>query len=81
MTTLVVGATGATGRLLVEQLLSRGEEVRAIVRSPEKLPEAILNDDRLTVIEASILDLSDSEMAQHVKWCRAVASCQGHNLS
>ena len=81
MTTLVVGATGATGRLLVEQLLSRGEEVRAIVRSPEKLPEAILNDDRLTVIEASILDLSDSEMAQHVKGCRAVASCLGHNLS
>ena len=33
------------------------------------------------MIEASILDLSDSEMAQHVKGCRAVASCLGHNLS
>jgi len=77
MTTLVVGATGATGRLLVGQLLSRGEDVRAIVRSPEKL----INDDRLTVIRASVLELSDSELSQHVKGCRAVASCLGHNLS
>ncbi|GEM_PF-6300437 len=27
MTTLVVGASGATGRLLVEQLLKRGQNV------------------------------------------------------
>jgi NAD(P)-dependent dehydrogenase (short-subunit alcohol dehydrogenase family) len=81
MTTVVVGATGATGRLLVEQLLSRGEEVRAIVRSPEKLPKTVLNDEHLTVIQASILDLSDSEMSQHVRGCRAVASCLGHNLN
>jgi hypothetical protein len=33
------------------------------------------------VIHASVLDLSDSEMAQHVKGCDAVASCLGHNLS
>jgi NAD(P)-dependent dehydrogenase (short-subunit alcohol dehydrogenase family) len=81
MTTLIVGATGATGRLLVQQLLDRGEEVRAIVRSPEKLPKTAVDDNRLTVIQASILDLSDSEMAQHVKGCQAIASCLGHNLS
>ena len=33
MTTLVVGASGATGRLLVEQLLAQGEKVKIIVRS------------------------------------------------
>ena len=33
MTTLVVGASGATGRLLVEQLLNRGEVVKIIVPS------------------------------------------------
>ena len=81
MTTLVVGATGATGRLLVEQLLNRGEEVRVIVRSPDKLPESVLENDRLTVIQASVLELSDSEMAQYVKGCRAVVSCLGHNLT
>jgi cation diffusion facilitator CzcD-associated flavoprotein CzcO len=81
VTTLVVGASGATGRLLVEQLLKRGQHVKAIVRSPDKLPEALRNNDHLTVISASILDLSDLEMAQQVSGCDAVASCLGHNLN
>ncbi len=81
MTTLVVGASGATGRLLVEQLLNRGENVRVIVRSPDKLPEVLRNHDNLSVISASVLELSDAEMSQHVSGCRAVASCLGHNMS
>lgn len=81
MPTLVFGPSGATGRLLVEQLLCRGQKVRAIVRSQDKLPEAVRNHPDLSVIEASVLDLSDAEMAQHVSGCSAVASCLGHNLS
>ncbi len=81
MTTLVVGASGATGRLLVEQLLNRGQHVKVIVRSPDKLPEVLRNNDHLTLISASILELSDLEMAQQVKGCDAVASCLGHNLN
>ncbi|MCK5157279.1 MAG: SDR family oxidoreductase, partial [Spirochaetales bacterium] len=45
MTILVVGATGATGQLLVKQLLNRGQNVKVIVRSPEKLPKSTLNND------------------------------------
>ena len=81
MTTLVIGASGATGRLLVSQLLDRGEEVRIIVRTLNSLPEAITNHKNLYVIQASILDLSDAEMVLHVKGCDAIASCLGHNLS
>ena len=81
MTTLVVGASGATGRLLVEQLLNRGQIVKVIVRSPDKLPEVVKNHDKLSVIHASVLDLSDAEMTQHVNGCDAVASCLGHNMS
>ena len=81
MTVLVVGASGATGRLLVKQLLNRGLYVKAIVRSPEKLPEAIRSHDHLSIIQAALLDLTDVEMAQHVKGCSAVASCLGHNLN
>ena len=81
MTTLVVGASGATGRLLVEQLLNRGQNVRVIVRSPDKLPEVLTNHDNLSVISASVLELSDAEMFQHVSGSRAVASCLGHNMS
>lgn len=81
MTTLIVGATGATGRLLVEQLLNRGQHVKIIVRTEESLPEAITQHENVSVIRASVLDLSDAEMIQHVKGCNAIASCLGHNLS
>ncbi len=81
MKILVVGASGATGRLLVEHLLDRGHQVKAIVRSPENLPESLKNNKKLSVISASVLDLSDEEMAQHVQGCDAIASCLGHNIN
>ncbi len=81
MTTLVVGASGATGRLLVEQLLNRGQTVRAIVRSSAKLPDVFANNENLTVIQANVLDLSDDQLRGHVRECQAVASCLGHNLT
>jgi putative NADH-flavin reductase len=81
MTILVVGASGATGRLLVEQLLERGQQVRIIVRSTENIPDVITNHENLSVIQASVLVLSDTELAQHVSGCDALASCLGHNLS
>ena len=81
MTTLVVGASGATGRLLVAQLLDRGQNVRVIVRTLNSLPEAVKDHENLTVIQASVLDLSDAELVQHVKGCDAVASCLGHNMT
>lgn len=81
MTILVVGASGATGRLLVEQLLNRGQNVKVIVRSSEKLPEFLKNHDNLSVICASVLELSDDEMVQYVNGCDAVASCLGHNMN
>lgn len=81
MTVLVVGASGATGRKLVEQLLIQNHQVKVIVRSPEKLPESWNNNDNLRIISASVLQLSDSDMQQIVKDCDAVASCLGHNLT
>jgi len=81
MTTLVVGASGATGRLLVEQLLNRGQDVRIVVRSLNTLPETIKNHDHVSIIQASVLELTDEEILQHVKGCDAVASCLGHNIS
>ena len=81
MTILVVGASGATGQLLVEQLFKSGQNVKVIVRSPEKLPENLKIHDNLTVIYASVLELNDAEMASYVNGCDAVASCLGHNMN
>jgi nucleoside-diphosphate-sugar epimerase len=78
MTVLVVGATGKTGMPLVDQLLGKNYKVRVIVRSSHKLPAKILENPKTTVIEASVLDLTDEEMVEHVKDCDAVVSCLGH---
>ncbi|MFY3244826.1 NAD(P)H-binding protein, partial [Achromobacter xylosoxidans] len=63
MTTLVVGASGATGRLLVGQLLERGEPVRALLRSPDAL-RAWAGDPRLSLVQASVLDLDPATLAR-----------------
>ncbi len=81
MTTLIVGATGATGRLLVSQLLDRGVHVKAIVRSPDKLPGTVATHPNLSVIRATVLDLSEADLNHHVSGCDAVASCLGHTLN
>lgn len=81
MTTFVVGATGATGQLLIESLLSRGQRVKAVARSADRVPESLRSHPNLTIIEASILEIPADELADHLKDCSAVASCLGHNLT
>ena len=80
MNILVVGATGKTGMPLVQQLLGRNHNVRIVVRSLHKLPTDIMENPNTTAIEASILDLTDEEMTNHVKGCDAVVSCLGHTM-
>lgn len=81
MTTLVVGATGATGRRVVAQLLERGQDVRVLVRSPERLPEAIRQHARVTVVQGIMLELTDDDLMRLVQGCTSVVSCLGHALS
>ena len=66
--------------MLVKDLLGRGEQVTAVVRSTKKLSE-LPGNKNLTLVEAAVLDLSDEELAELVRGCDAVASCLGHNMS
>ena len=81
MRVFVAGASGATGRRLVAQLLDRGVQVTAVVRSTASLPEDLRNHGNLSLVQASLLDLSDAELARRVDGCDTVASCLGHNLT
>ncbi len=67
--------------MLVEQLLQRGHRVKIIVRTTNSLPESTKNNKNVAIIQASIPDLTDSEITQHVKGCNSIASCLGHNIS
>jgi uncharacterized protein YbjT (DUF2867 family) len=80
-TVLLIGGTGRTGRRVLEQLLSRGIDVRAIVRSAERLPAGVAERPGLSVVEADLPALSDEELLRHVRGCDAVVSCLGHTIS
>ena len=80
-TIFVAGSSGATGRLLTDQLLKAGHTVRTIVRKPENLPGFLKNREGLEVTKGSLLDFTDAQLQVHVKGCDAIASCLGHNLS
>lgn len=81
MTTLVLGASGATGKHLVDQLLLKGEGVKAIARTPENLPDHWKGNSQLEIIKASILEMDELVLANHLRDCDAIASCLGHNIN
>ena len=90
ITVLVVGATGATGRHVVSQLLQEQHNVRAIARSKDRLLSSlgdILGKDldnyssQLQITEAAILDLSDDDLQKQVEGCDAVVQTLGHNMT
>ncbi|HBL74014.1 MAG: NAD-dependent epimerase [Bacteroidetes bacterium GWF2_42_66] len=81
MTTLVVGASGATGKQLVEQLLLMGQNVKVIVRPLTKTHDTWNNNDKISIIRADISEITVDEMANYIKDCQSVASCLGHNLT
>ncbi|MDQ3534287.1 MAG: SDR family oxidoreductase [Bacteroidota bacterium] len=81
MTTLVVGASGATGKSLVEQLLKMGQNVKVIVRPAGKIPDSWIREDKVSIIKANINEIGVDEMAGYIKDCQAIASCLGHNLT
>ena len=81
MNVLVVGATGATGSLLVKQLLDRNHRVKAIVRDESKLSPSLRVDERLELAVGTALDMSNDQLRDLLHDCDAVASCLGHNLN
>jgi short subunit dehydrogenase-like uncharacterized protein len=53
MKVLVIGATGRTGRLVVDHLLARGHDVTALARHPSAIDER----DRLRIVQGDARDL------------------------
>lgn len=72
---LVLGATGGTGRLIVQQALARGYEVAALVRSPEKAAD--LKGAKIVVGDAR----DESALRQALKGQFAVISALGTGVS
>ncbi len=56
MNLLILGASGRTGRLAIDQALAAGHDVTALVRSPEKLT---VRNSRLHVVAGQATDVHD----------------------
>ncbi|CAM4002433.1 NAD(P)H-binding protein [Pseudoalteromonas byunsanensis] len=78
---LVIGASGATGKLVVEQLLAKNIEVIAIVRPVSSLQNSYGHYKNYIEVKAEISQMSSAQLANHVVQCHTVISCLGHNLS
>lgn len=69
----IFGASGRTGRPLVEQALAAGHEVTALVRTPASFP---IKHERLHVIQGSVEDAA--KVDETVTGANAVLSVLGH---
>lgn len=78
---LVLGGTGATGRLVIDQLLKKGKQVTTIVRDRSRLPASISSSSTLSVIPGNVLKMDPETFNKHVSAVDAVICCLGHNLS
>lgn len=75
MAILLVGASGATGRLLVEELLNAGQQVKLLIRPGSKVPESWLHNQSITLIRSDFQRINP----EVISGCESVASCLGHN--
>ena len=82
MKVIVLGATGATGRLVVKELLKQQHQVIALVRSSgrENTLENI-DEEQLTLINGTALTLEDAHLSKLIDEADGVISCLGHNLT
>jgi nucleoside-diphosphate-sugar epimerase len=81
MKVLILGATGTTGKNLVEQLILMGHSVKVIVRPTSNIPNSWIDNNQVTIIKGMISELKVEDMAAHLSDCHALASCLGHRLS
>ena len=78
---LVLGASGATGSLLVQQLLQRGVGVVAIARPGSVFNQSMVDESGYVEVRANVAELSDADWVAHLEGCDAVLCCLGHNLT
>ena len=72
MKLFIIGATGRTGREIVQQALARGHHVTAFGRSPESIT---LRNERLTVAKGDVTD--ENQLVEAMKDHEAVVSTLG----
>ncbi len=67
--------------MVVRQLLVRGEPVKAVVRSPDRVSQELRDQPGLEIIQSDLSTATESDWNSWVSDCDAAISCLGHNMS
>jgi putative NADH-flavin reductase len=81
MRVLVLGATGATGKLVVKQLIKRQIHTRILIRKSAILDEEIQGNQLVEIVVGNIDEFNDSEIDNLISECNIIISCLGHNVT
>ncbi|KZT67621.1 hypothetical protein DAEQUDRAFT_657768, partial [Daedalea quercina L-15889] len=75
---LILGGTGPTGLKIVEEALVASHVLIIYARSPKKIPDAIVNDPAVTVIEGQLTDAE--RLTEAMQGVDAVLSALGPSV-
>lgn len=81
MKTLVLGASGATGKLVVSQLLKRNIAARIVLRETAIIPAEIIDNQNIEIVRGNIDEFSTNYIQELMLDCDSVICCLGHNIS
>lgn len=81
MKTLVLGASGATGKLVVSKLIDQNIMVKALIRRTALFPKELTENSKVEIVDGNINSLSVHQITELITDCDAVISCLGHNIT
>ncbi|MGE5621005.1 MAG: NAD(P)-binding oxidoreductase [archaeon] len=81
MKVLVLGASGATGKQVVAQLIKQGINLRIVTRGNTAIPEVIRNNKLVEHITGNIAEFDMMANKTLINECDAVVCCLGHNIT
>jgi len=81
MKVLVLGASGATGKWVVMQLIKRKIETRIVVREGAILSAEIADNALVETKRGNITEFNAAERANLIRGCNAIVCCLGHNIT
>ncbi|MCK0469852.1 NAD(P)-binding oxidoreductase [Halalkalibacter sp. APA_J-10(15)] len=81
MRVLVLGASGATGTLVVHQLMKRQIKARVLIRKSAIFPKELRNHPLVEIVMGNVNELNDYEMNALLHGCDVLISCLGHNMT
>lgn len=75
MKVLVAGATGQTGRRVVQEILAQGMEVKALVRDSAKAESMLPKDEKVEIVVGDVL--KPATLSAALLGCQSVVSATG----